>query len=130
MGPVTGRPIDRRPSAAVGWRAGLAALVISVGVLAGCSRDESAVPPTVDQREAAATLSTNPFIPEDVNIGDCVSALPRPGCGNEIRGDSHSMITFGVLMAGLAFIGWRIARSVRRRDGGRARPAADRPQPS
>lgn len=130
MGPVTGRPIDRRPRADVAWRTALAALVISVGTLAGCSRDESAVPPTVDEREAAATLSTNPFIPEDVNIGDCVSALPRPGCGNEIRGDSHAMLTFGVLMAGLAFIGWRIARSVRRRDGGPVRPSADRPRTS
>ncbi|MFN6121473.1 MAG: hypothetical protein ACK5CE_17840 [Actinomycetes bacterium] len=127
---MTGRPIDRRPRAAGRWSAGLVALVITCGVLAGCSRDESAVPPTVDQREAAATLITNPFIPENVNIGDCVSALPRPGCGNEIRGDSHSMLTFGVLMAGLAFIGWRIARSVRRRDGGPARPPADRAQPS
>lgn len=89
---------------------------LSLGVLAaGCGRDEAAVPATIDQREATATLSTNPFIPDDVNIGDCVSSLPRPGCGNEIRGDAHSMLTFGALVAGLGFIGWRIGRGVRRR---------------
>jgi hypothetical protein len=99
---------------------------LTFGVLAaGCSRDEAATPATLDQRAAAETLSTNPFIPEDVNIGDCVSSLPRPGCGNEIRGDGHSMLTFAVLVAGLSFIGWRIGRSVRRRDA--PRPDARRP---
>lgn len=100
---------------------------------AGCGRDEAATPITVDQRAAAETLSTNPFIPEDVNIGDCVSSLPRPGCGNEIRGDGHAMLTFAVLVAGLSFIGWRIARSVRRRDAPRPdapRPDAPRPDAS
>ncbi len=98
----------------------LVATVLSVAVLAvGCGRDDAATAPTVDQRAVTEELSTNPFIPEDANIGDCVSSLPRPGCGNQIRGDWHSMITFGVLVAGLAFIGWRVARSVRRRDAPR-----------
>lgn len=92
------------------------AVGLSTGVLAACGDDRANTPTTVDERTAAETLSTNPFIPEDVNIGDCVSALPRPGCGNEIRGDSHSALTFGVLVLGLTFIGWRITRSVRRRD--------------
>ena len=107
------------------------AAAATFGVLAaGCGRDESATPATLDQRAAAETLSTNPFIPEDVNIGDCVSSLPRPGCGNEIRGDGHAMLTFAVLVAGLSFIGWRIGRSVRRRDTqrpGAPRPGAPRP---
>jgi hypothetical protein len=100
----------------------LVAVAVSLGTItfgaiaAGCSIDQASPPATMDQVDAAASLTTNPFIPEDVNIGDCVSSLPRPGCGNEIRGDSHAMITFGVLVAGLTFIGWRIGRSVRRRD--------------
>ena len=98
----------------------VALAAFTFGVLAvGCGRDEAATPATLDERAAAETLSTNPFIPEDVNIGDCVSSLPRPGCGNEIRGDGHAMLTFAVLVAGLSFIGWRIARSVRRRDAPR-----------
>jgi hypothetical protein len=105
----------------------LIATVLSLGVLAaGCGSGDTATRPTIDQREATETLSTNPFIPEDVNIGDCVSSLPRPGCGNRIRGDWHSMMTFGVLVAGLAFIFWRIARGVRRRDVPRGRTPTDR----
>jgi hypothetical protein len=103
------------------------AMALSLGVLAaGCGRDSDATPVTIDQREAAETLSTNPFIPEDANIGDCVSSLPRPNCGSEIRGDSHALMTFGVLVAGLAFIGWRVGRSVRRRDTRTVPPPSDR----
>jgi hypothetical protein len=107
------------------------AAALTFGLLAaGCGRDDEATPTTLDQRAATETLSTNPFIPEDVNIGDCVSSLPRPGCGNEIRGDSHAMLTFAVLVAGLSFIGWRIGRSVRRRDAPRPdAPRSDAPRP-
>ena len=124
-GGVPGRPPPRHLSP----RHLVVAAVVSFGALAaGCGRQDATAPPPVDQRAASETLSTNPFIPDDVNIGDCVSSLPRPGCGNEIRGDSHSLLTFGVLAAGLAFIGWRISRSVRRRDA--PRPAAGPPSPT
>lgn len=104
------------------------AAVVSFGLLgAGCSRDRAASPVTIDQGAATETLGTNPFIPEDVNIGDCLSSLPRPGCGNRIRGDYHSMITFGVLIAGLTFIGWRIARGARRGQAPRNTPAPNTP---
>ncbi len=114
------------------------AAALSLGVVAaGCGGgdDTAATPVTAATGAAATTMADNPFIPEDVNIGDCVSALPRPGCGNEIRGDSHSALTFGVLVAGLAFIGWRISRGVRRRDrtqppaGPGAPPAPPAPSP-
>jgi hypothetical protein len=68
----------------------------------------------------ATTIGTNPFIPDDVNIGDCLSSLPRPGCGTEASSSGATLITFGVLAAGLAFIGWRIGRGVRQRDAGRS----------
>ncbi|MBI5089003.1 MAG: hypothetical protein HZB15_09145 [Actinobacteria bacterium] len=59
---------------------------------------------------------TNPFIPEDANIGDCVSALPRPDCGSEAQGGSRQYLILVGLLAGMGFIGWRIARGVRSRD--------------
>ena len=43
--------------------------------------------------------------------------------GMQNSGDSHALLTFGVLVAGLTFIGWRIARSVKRRDAPRTPPA-------
>lgn len=110
----------RRSRTATVWFA----LAVGLAAVTGCGRDSQATVTTMDEREAAETLSTNPFLPEDANIGDCVSSLPRPGCGSEIRGDSHAAITFGVLVAALSFIGWRIVRSVRRRDRTSA-PSAD-----
>ena len=98
----------------------VAATVLSLSALSsGCGRDSSTTATTVEQRAATEAMGTNPFIPDDVNIGDCVSSMPRPGCGNEIRGDSHSMLTFGALVAGLTFIGWRIVRGTRRGRGRR-----------
>jgi len=58
----------------------------------------------------------NPFIPEDRNLSDCLSSLPKPGCGSEARGGALQFATFGILMLGMAFIGWRVFRSVKRRD--------------
>ena len=66
--------------------------------------------------EPIAPIATNDFIPENANIGDCVSSLPRPGCGSESRSDTGQLLTFGVLLAGTVFIAWRIVRSVRQRE--------------
>jgi hypothetical protein len=83
--------------------------------------------PTLAPAPAAMSASTppppgtdNPFIPEDVNLGDCVSALPRPGCGSEARGGQGQWLVFGALVLGLGFIGWRVVRSARR-----SRPTPD-----
>lgn len=82
--------------------------------------------PAAESAGSDATIAENPYIPEDANIGDCVSSLPRPDCGSEARGGFHELLTFGVLMMGMAFIGWRIFRSVRKRDRAAA-AAAGRP---
>lgn len=63
-----------------------------------------------------ASIGTNPFIPEDANIGDCVSSVPRPECGSQAQGGWRQYLTMLVLVLGTAFIGWRIARGVRSRD--------------
>lgn len=69
---------------------------------------------------AAAPVSTtppvtaNPFIPEDRSITECVSALPKPGCGSEERGGWHQYLVFIALVGGLSVIGWRIIAGVRR----------------
>lgn len=60
-------------------------------------------------------------------LGECISAAPKPGCTTRSETDNHQVIVFGVLIAGMAFIGWRVARGVRRGDAQRlaaARAAA------
>jgi len=68
----------------------------------------------------ATTVLDNPFIPENANIGDCVSALPRPECGSEARGGWHQAFVFIALVAGMALIGLRLVLAVRRRDHARS----------
>ena len=72
----------------------------------------ASVPPVPDPE----TIGSNPFIPEDANIGDCVSSAPRPDCGSDERGGYHQYVTLIVLALATLFIGWRIARGVRARD--------------
>jgi hypothetical protein len=70
-----------------------------------------------DDGETETTALDNPFLPEDANLGDCISALPRPECGSEARGGWRQGLVFGAVVAGMAVIGWRLFVNVRRRDG-------------
>jgi hypothetical protein len=88
-----------------------------------------------DGREAAGatapptTIVDNPFLPDDQNLSDCISALPRPDCGSEERGGWRQILVLALVVAGFAFIAWRVVRSVRRRDARGVpprRPPADR----
>lgn len=65
----------------------------------------------------AATPSdtVNPFLPEDRAISDCVSAVPKPGCGSKARGGWHQYLVAVAMFGGVAIIGWRIVAGVRRR---------------
>jgi hypothetical protein len=92
-------------------RAALVALVLSLGL--GAPSATATAPVDTD---APITIGTNEFIPEGVNIGDCLSSMPRPNCGTKNRSGTGTLLTFGVLLLGTGFIGWRIARSVRARD--------------
>lgn len=75
----------------------------------------------VDSTSAATASATsiNEFIPDDVNLSECVSALPRPECGSKERGGWRQTLLLGVLVAGLGVIGWRIVVAVRRGDRSR-----------
>lgn len=67
-------------------------------------------PPTVPVDEAV----DNPFIPEGRDLSECISAVPKPGCGSTARGGWRQGLVFGVMVAGLAVIGWQVTRTVRR----------------
>ncbi|TVR21351.1 MAG: hypothetical protein EA389_15445 [Ilumatobacter sp.] len=87
----------------------LVALVVA-GPLAGSSMaagTEPADPPPV---------TVNEFFPQDRSLSDCLSALPKPGCGSEARGGMHQTAVFAALMLGLLVIGTRVVFAIRRRD--------------
>lgn len=73
---------------------------------------------TVDPGEPVEPppVTVNEFFPQDRSLSDCLSALPRPGCGSEARGGMHQTAVFAALMLGLLVIGTRIAFAIRKRD--------------
>lgn len=74
---------------------------------------------------AAATIppvspEENVYLDLERGVNECISALPKPGCGREPvdagdRGGWQQFLVFGVLMTAMAGIGTRIVFSVRKR---------------
>jgi hypothetical protein len=81
-------------------------------LLAGPVTDPA--PETTTPEPPASTVVDNEFIPENANLGDCISALPRPDCGSEARGGWRQALVLTVVVGGLAVIGWRLVVGVRR----------------
>ena len=81
-------------------------LTIAGGGQTAAASSDSQPPPTTD----------NVFIPNNRDIGECITAVPKPGCGSEARSDWHQGLVLGLMVAGLVFVGWRIVRGVRRRE--------------
>ena len=59
-------------------------------------------------------VTVNDFLPEDRDLGDCLSALPKPDCGSKARGGWRQGLVLGAILAGLGVIAWRIVVSARR----------------
>lgn len=55
----------------------------------------------------------NDFLPADRPVSECISAVPKPGCGSEARGGWRQGLVLLAILAGLALIAWRIVRSAR-----------------
>jgi hypothetical protein len=85
-------------------------LTMARRAVAAVSSSEPSQPPVTD----------NVFIPKDRDLGECITAVPKPGCGSEARSDWHQGLVLGVMVAGLIIIGWRIVRGIRRREARRA----------
>jgi hypothetical protein len=69
--------------------------------------------PPADQRPVA---TTNDFLPLERSLSDCISVLPKPGCGSEARGGWAQTAVFLALIGGLGVIASRIVIGIRRRD--------------
>ncbi len=106
----------------------IAVIVVTVAVAFAVAAPAAASDAMVSARPAAQPgtvdpppITVNPFIPEDRGISDCISALPKPGCGSEARGGWRQGLILLALVGGLSIIGWRIVAGVR---AGSSTPAA------
>lgn len=100
------------------------AAVLAAGLFGACGGEN---PYQSTQTEATNANTTNggtietpttenDFLPQRENVSDCIGAVERPDCGSNAKGGWQMYLTFGVLIAGMSFIGWRVVRSVRARD--------------
>lgn len=104
----------------------LIATLTSGAVEASTPPDGSAAPapavadqgetPAVSVGAAGAAIANNDFMPERENLSDCIGGVQRPNCGSKAKGGWRQGLTFGVIAAGMALIGWRLVVSVRKRD--------------
>ncbi len=102
-------------------RVAAALAVVLLTLLAGPAVGSATAAPVAAHVAAVAgtppddppVVTDNPFVP-DRNLSDCVSAMPQPDCGTSAKGGWRQAAVFGVVVAALAFVGWRITRTVRR----------------
>ncbi len=85
-------------------------LALCVGALATAPAAAATAPPPTDE----PAVTANPFLPEQQNIGDCIGALERPGCGSEERGGWRQTLVFAIVGVGMAVVFGMVAREVRR----------------
>lgn len=63
---------------------------------------------------ASTVVPENEFLPTDRPISDCISAVPKPGCGSEARGGWRQGVVLLAILVGLGVIAWRIVAASRR----------------
>lgn len=106
--------------AALGALVTLAAVAHPAGATSSewtSGRDAAEAVATID---TVAPIATNDFLDTERDLSECISAAPKPGCGREPthagdRGGSLQLVLFGLVVAAMAGIGWRIVASVRAR---------------
>jgi hypothetical protein len=90
----------------------MVAVSLALGVGPGTPVSATVPPPPIEE---------NVYLDLERGVNECISALPKPGCGREPvdsgdRGGWQQFLVFGVLMTAMAGIGTRIVFSVRTRD--------------
>lgn len=78
------------------------------------------VPPTTTIAPPATPppVTINEFLPEERGLGDCISAIPRPGCGSKARGGWRQTVVFLAMIGGLGIIAWRVVAGARKARAG------------
>ncbi len=67
-----------------------------------------------EPRPPRPPVTANEFLPDDRGLGECISSIPRPGCGSDARGGWHQTLVLVVVVAGLGLIAWRIVAGARK----------------
>ena len=84
-------------------------LALGAGPVAASSDDPPPTPSTV-----------NDFIPEERDLSDCISALPKPDCGSDSHGGWRQGVVLALVLGGMIAIAVRVTVAVRRRDAEKA----------
>ena len=121
----------------VGWHDGgvnirrilttaLLAIALALGVGLVSSSTAYATTPPADteqdtQQETQAPTTENEFMNLERDVTSCISSIPQPGCGREPtsssdRGGWQQLLLFLIMFLGMAFIFYRVYRSIRARD--------------
>ncbi len=100
-------------------------LVLAVVAVLAPARAFASVPPNSGAGNDQAVTTTsinNDFLNTKRDLSECLNnSVDLPDCGIEPtqagdRGGALQYVTFGLLILGVAFIFWRVARAVRARD--------------
>ena len=88
----------------------LAAIIIVGGLLGGTIASAQELGPD----DLPITTVFNDFYPEDRDLSDCLSVLPRPGCGSAARSGWPQLVVFGLILVGVGAVATRVIVSARR----------------
>ena len=91
----------------------LLAMIALLGVMFVASDVAAAAAPLDPPPPPSTIAADNEFLPNR-DLDECISSLPQPDCGSEGRSGWRQVVILGVLIAGIAFIAWRIIHSARR----------------
>jgi len=92
-------------------------LIVLMYVVADRVSQPASAPPVDNAPAGGATVPgalDNEFVPTDRDISECISAIPRPGCGSDARGGWRQSLVLVAILAGLALIAWRIVAGARK----------------
>jgi hypothetical protein len=117
---VDRQPVETRASRGIGRVvvAGIVCLLATLSTLSPGTTSASSNSATGDASSDTTPppVTANEFLPEDRDLSDCISALPKPECGSEERGGWRQGLVLGLVILGMAAIAVRIVVAVRRRD--------------
>jgi hypothetical protein len=96
------------------------ALALGVGFVSS-SAVLATTPPPDTQLDTQPPTTENDFMDLERDVTSCISSIPQPGCGREPtsssdRGGWQQLLLFFIMFLGMAFIFYRVYRSVRARD--------------